>query len=244
MENLTLTAEGRTELGTRRSKRLRQTGYIPCVLYSKKGEANSLMIKLADFDKVLKKGSRLIELKHPSGNDKVFIKEVQYDHLGEKIVHIDFNKIALDELITLEIPVVLKGKPAGVLEEGGVLDQYVKTVKISCLPTNIPTNIEVDVSGLKLNQNLQVKDIKPPEGVKIKQEPDIVVATVTIHIVEEVAPVAAELSPTEPELIKKEKVSEEETEGEAPKGAAKETTPAGKEKTAPQTAAPPAKEKK
>lgn len=219
MEELILTAEDRADLGTRKSRKLRRNGFVPCVLYARSAESYSLKVKYTEFEKILKKGARIIDLKYAGKKDKVLIKDVQYSHLGDAVIHIDFNKIAMDELITLDVKLILKGKPKGVLEEGGVLDQYLKDVKISCLPANIPESIEVDVSELKLEQNLFIKDIKPPTGVKLLQEPNLVVAIVTIHKVEEVAPaVAAEPGPTEPEVIKKEeKVEEVEEEEEKAK---------------------------
>lgn len=202
MEELILTAEARTETGTRASRRMRDAGLIPAVL-NEASTAHHLTLKLKDFTKVLKKGERVLDLKYSGGQVKVFLREVQYDHLADKIVHVDFTRIALDKRLTIEVPLLLKGKPAGALESNGVLDQYVKMLKISCLAINIPKQIEADVTHMKLNDHLQIKDIKAPEGVKLLQDPELAVAAVTVHEIEVAAPVAAEPGATEPEVIKK-----------------------------------------
>src|SRR5437667_8459885 len=111
----------------------------------------------------------------------------------------------MDEMLTLEVELVLKGKPVGVVEEGATLDHFVKIAKIQCLPTAIPEKIEVDVTHLKKDESLKIKDIIPPPGVKILQDAEVVVATVQEHKLEE-TPVAGALpGPSEPEVIKKEK---------------------------------------
>ncbi|MBI2932205.1 MAG: 50S ribosomal protein L25 [Planctomycetes bacterium] len=221
VENPMLTAVKRDTLGTRVSRRLRASGKIPCVLMHRKEKPAHLLIDAREFERVLKKGARILELTHPEGKDRVFIKEVQWDHLGEHVYHVDFVKVSEHDRLQLDVELVLKGKPVGVAEEGGVLDQYVKSVKIECESANIPDKIEVDVAHLKKDQHLLVKDIKPPAGVKLLQDPEVVIAAVTEHKVEEVAPaVAAAPGPVEPEVIKKEKEEEIPEEGakkEAPK---------------------------
>ncbi|OHB77716.1 MAG: hypothetical protein A2Z34_03015, partial [Planctomycetes bacterium RBG_16_59_8] len=166
MGDILLTAEERKLLGTRASKRLRKSGIIPCVMNSRKDGTVHLSVNLTDLMRTLKKGERVIDLKHPGGQDKVFIQEVIHDHLGEDIYHVNFNKIALDEEVVLPVPVILKGKPAGVVDDGGTLDQYVRELRVSCLPVNIPKEIAIDVTNLKLNEKLAVKNIPAIPGVK------------------------------------------------------------------------------
>jgi large subunit ribosomal protein L25 len=211
-----ITGEVRTELGTRNCRRLRAEGFIPCVLYSK-GVSQSIKIKSRDFLKVQRTGEKILDLVHPSGKDKVLIKDIQYDHLMENILHIDFYKVAMDEVITVEVPVHLTGTPKGVTEEGGVLDQYIKEVKVSCLPRDIPQAISADVSAMKIGDLVHLKDLVPPTGVKCIQDPELVIAAVNLHKIEEAAPAPVEITPTEPEVIKKEPKKEEIEEEEEKK---------------------------
>ena len=228
-EQFAISAEKREALGTRVSRRLRKSGKIPAVL-ARKGEAPlHLLVDAKEFAQLVKKHARIINLTHPAGKDKVFIKEVQYDHLDEHAIHVDFTRIAMDQLLTIEVPLILKGKPIGVTEEGGVLDQYVKVLKIQCLPDAIPDHIEADVASLKKDVKFTIKDLHLPAGVKAAQDADLLLAIVQEHKVEEIVPAAAAVGPAEPEVIKKAKETEEGAEGEA-KAEKKEAAPKKEEK--------------
>ncbi len=231
-EQLSLSAEKRDLLGTRVARRYRKAGKIPAVLALKDQKPVHLLVDAREFERLVKKHARIISLSHPGGKEKVFIKEVQYDHLDEHAIHIDFSRVAMDELLTLEVPLLLKGKPVGVTEEGGVLDQYVKVLRIQCLPDAIPERIENDVTNLKKDVKFCVKDVALPPGVKVVHEPDLVVAIVQEHKVEEVVPAAAAVpGPAEPELIKPERGAEEAAEegGEKKKEAPKKEAGGAKE---------------
>ncbi len=222
-EQFQMTAEKRQTLGTRVSRRDRRSGKIPAVLARKGDQPLHLLLDAREFERILKKHARIINLTHPGGKDKVFIREVQYDHLDEHAIHVDFAKVAMDELLTLEVPLLLKGKPVGVTEEGGVLDQYIKVLKVQCLPDAIPDHIEADVSSLKKDVNFTVKDLVPPPGVKFLHDAELALAVVTEHKIEEVVPAAVAVpGPTEPEVIKKEKAEEGAEEGEKKEAPKKE----------------------
>jgi large subunit ribosomal protein L25 len=229
-EQFAIKAEKREALGTRVSRRLRKSGKLPAVLARKGEEPLHLLVDAKEFSQLVKKHARIINLTHPAGKDKVFIKEVQYDHLDEHAIHVDFTKIAMDQLLTIEVPLLLKGKPIGVSEEGGVLDQYVKVLKIQVLPDAIPDHIEADVANLKKDVKFTIKDLVLPAGVKVTQDPDLLVAIVQEHKVEEIVPAAAAAGAVEPEVIKKVKETEEGAEGEAAKGEKKEAAPKKEEK--------------
>ena len=227
-EQFTIGAEKREALGTRVSRRLRKSGKIPAVLARKGEDPLHLLVDAKEFSQIVKKHARIINLTHPAGKDKVFIKEVQYDHLDEHAIHVDFTRIAMDQLLTIEVPLLLKGKPVGVSEEGGVLDQYVKVLKIQCLPDAIPDHVEADVTSLKKDVKFTVKDLHLAPGLKAAMDPDLLLAIVQEHKVEEIAPAAA-VGAVEPEVIKKPKETEEGAEGEA-KGEKKEAAPKKEEK--------------
>ncbi|MHC5059084.1 MAG: 50S ribosomal protein L25 [Planctomycetota bacterium] len=220
MQEVVIETQPRTEMGTRAARRLRKSGTIPVTLCAKGRESSHLQVAERQLEKVLRAGARVITVVHPGGRDKAFLKEVQYDHLGEKVYHVDLTKVAAGEKVELEVELVLKGKPVGVTEEEGVLDQYIKALKIACLPDAIPKKIDADVAHLKLKDHLTIADLVPPPGVTLLQEQDLVLAAVNEPKVEEVVPAVAETGPMEPEVIKKEKPDEE---GEAaPEGEKKE----------------------
>lgn len=220
-EQFSINAEKRDAVGTRVARRYRNSGKIPAVLAHKGETPLHLLVDAREFERIMKKRARIINLAHPGGKDKVFIREVQYDHLDEHAIHVDFHKVAMDELLTLEVPLLLKGKPVGVTEEGGVLDQYVKVLKIQCLPAAIPDHIEADVTHLKKDVLFAVKDLKAPAGVKLLHDAELALARVTEHIAEVVATAEAAPGPLEPEVIKKEKEEEAPAEGEKKEAAPK-----------------------
>jgi large subunit ribosomal protein L25 len=222
-EQFAIQAEKRESLGTRVARRYRKEGKIPAVLNRKGDPSIHLLLDAREFGRLLKKHARILDLSHPTGKDKVFIKEVQYDHLAENVVHVDFTRVAMDELLTIDVPLILKGKPVGVTEEGGVLDQYVKDLKVQCLPDAIPEKVEVDVTGLKKDVKFTVKDLPALKGVKYLHDADLLLAIVQEHKIEEIVPAAgATPGPTEPEVIKKEKGEEG---AEAPAAEKKEAAP-------------------
>lgn len=125
---------------------------------------------------------------------KVLIKEVQYDPIRHELIHVDFQQISLTECITTTVPVELTGEPAGVVQ-GGILQQQLRELEISCLPAEIPEAITVDISGLGLGESPYVRDLPVPAGVKVLSDAEGVVATVVAPAVEQ----APEREPAEEE---------------------------------------------
>jgi large subunit ribosomal protein L25 len=140
------------------------------------------------------------------------VKEIQYDPVREDIIHIDFNEISLTESIKVNVPVATKGEAIGVKQEGGSLEHLLWEVEVECLPTNIPKEIQVDITALKMGDALHVKDIVFPPGVKSLNDPAAVVLHVVAPMKEEVPAEAIEGEEAkEPEVIKEKK----EVPGEA-----------------------------
>jgi large subunit ribosomal protein L25 len=222
----TVRFEPRKDAGTRRMRRLRLTGKAPAVLYGKGIPTESLAITTRDVEVALKRGLQIVTLDGTGRQEKVLIKKVQYDHLGDRIVHVDFHKISLTEKLEVDVPVAYKGTPVGVSQEGGVLIEHVKTLKVRCLPENIPQKIEVEVGALKLHDRLRLKEVAAPPGVEFVVSLELAVAScmepkaIEVPVApgaEGVAAVAAAPTTTEPEVIKKGK--KEEEEGAAAAGA-------------------------
>jgi len=231
MERMNLETQLREERGKQLVKRLRLQGFIPAVVY--KGGTDSVSLKLSekDFTKIIstKAGVNVIINLKIAGADKkssaktaqkdktVMIKEIQRDPVRGSILHIDFNEISLTETLKFKVKLEPKGEPAGV-KEGGTLERVIWEIDVECLPTQIPEKLEVDVSGLNIGDSVFVKNIMGAEGVKILQDPELIVMSVKPPFVEKVAEaVPAEGAPEEPELIKKKKEAEEEEGAEEPK---------------------------
>lgn len=208
----TLHAKKREASGTRACRRLRAEGEVPAVLYGHKEETVALQVSVDDLEKALRHHARMLELQVDDRKDTVLLRAVQYDALGDEIVHVDFVRVAMDETITLEVPIQLKGKPK---VEHAVLQQTLGVLKIECLPSNIPDAIVVPAANLTLGQSIHVGDIVPPEGIKIVTDSEIIVATLTAAAAEEAIEAVAVEGETsaEPEVIgRKAEPDEEEAE--------------------------------
>jgi large subunit ribosomal protein L25 len=146
----------------------------------------------------------MVDLKVDGKPQKALIKDVQYDALGDEILHVDFARVSLTERITLSVPVVMFGHAVG-SDEGGVLDQVLKSLEVRCLPTNIPESVRLNVAELKIGDSIFVKNVPPIENVEILSDPEAIVVTVHApkeEVVEPVAEAAAEATaPAEPEVI-------------------------------------------
>jgi large subunit ribosomal protein L25 len=209
-----LTAKVRGELGSRRNKRLRDAGFVPGVIYGHKEDVVPVTLPKVELVKHLNHGAHLFALALDGKNENVLVKDVQYDHLGIEVLHVDFARVDLNERVEVTVPLVLKGEPKGEAE-GGVLQQIVADLEIECLVTQIPTDIRYNVSEMGLNSVLHIKELQLPSGVRALQDEDLIVATVR-EIVEE-APAEVAEGAAEPEVIGK-----PAEEGEAAAGAAAE----------------------
>jgi large subunit ribosomal protein L25 len=210
-----LEASTRTRFGKNEAGRQRREGRLPSVLYGGtaseggKPEAKSITVDPKSLMKILHSQSganTLITLKLDDESPKVMLKEFQLDPVSHHLLHADFYRVAMDKMITVTVPIVLKGEAPGVKQQGGLLDFVHREIDIECLPADIPESIEVDVSGLMLNQSIRLREITESMTWKPVSEPEIML----VHVVApkaEAEPAAAEgevaAAPAEPEVIKK-----------------------------------------
>jgi large subunit ribosomal protein L25 len=215
----TVTVKPRSELGSRANKRLRDAGLLPGVIYGHKEAVIPITLPKKEVVTHLTHGAHLFDLAIDGKSEKLLIKEVQYDHLGIEVIHVDFDRVSLDEKVEVKVRVELKGTPKGE-EEGAVLQQIMAELEIECLVTEIPEVVRHNVSEMEKDSVLHIKDLQLPPGVKCLQDPELIVATVR-EIQEEVAATeAAEGESAEPEVIGKgkEEAAEEGAEGAAAAG--------------------------
>jgi len=220
-----LSVQLRNELGSRRTKRLRDKGFVPGVIYGHKEAVIPVTLPKRELVHYLDHGTHVFELGMDGKNETVLVKDVQYDHLGIDVLHVDFARVDLNERVEVSVPLVLRGEPKGE-KENGVLQQIVSDLEIECLVTQIPSEIRHNVSDLGLDDEVRIKDLKFPEGVKPLQDPELIVAAVR-EIKEEVpAEAVVEEGAAEPEVIGRGKEEEEAAAaaegGEAKKEAKKE----------------------
>ena len=225
MDIPTIQAEPRDAQGTRPCRRLRRQGYVPAVMYGR-GEGNIMLtLDEHDVEQLIDRHALIWMVELDGQTTPVQIKEVQYDALGEQVLHADLGRISLDETVTVAVSVETEGEAIGVREEGGLLEIILHELDVECLPTDIPESISADVSELAIGDDLRVGELTFPEGVEPVDEPDTVVVTCTPPmemVSEEEEEELAEEFMAEPEVIGAEEEEEEELPPETEEEVAEE----------------------
>ena len=176
------------------ARKLRREGLLPAIIYGgKRPEATPIAIPASAL-KLLKHHHGLINLDIDGDVRTCILKDVQYNHLGDVPLHLDFQEVTFGETITTTVELEFVGTPIGVTEEGGVLEIMMREREIETLPRAIPEKIVVDISGLHAGDAIHVKELDVPEGVRILEDPETAVVVVTE--VEE-APAAEEVTEEE-----------------------------------------------
>ncbi len=209
MERPVLTAEVREGSGKGKARKLRVKGAIPAVFYGPRSKTMSLVVDSKEFGRSLQTeagGNVLIDLEIRTDGESqrkvVMVKDLQIDALQRKILHADFYEVAMDERVTIEVPIHLIGKAEGT-KMGGILEQVRRTIEIECFPGDIPKSIDVDVTNLNIGDSIHVQEIQVEKG-KILFDTNFTIATVVPPAAEE--KVAAEVVPeVAPEAEVKEK---------------------------------------
>jgi large subunit ribosomal protein L25 len=219
-ERVTLQVAQREGRGSADSRRLRAHGMIPGVLYGRGKTPHAICIPERDLRRVLTGDAGLHAIldvvldgqktTHPS-----ILKDYQQDVLTGRLAHVDLQEVRLDQPIQAQVVIELVGESEGV-KEGGVLSQVVREITVEALPLEVPERIELDVSAMEMGDTLRLADLPPREGATYLDDPEIVLATVTMptRIVE----------PEPEEELEEGEVPEGE---EAPEGAAEEAPAEG-----------------
>jgi len=218
-----LEAQPRTPGNKNVARRVRRAGKVPAVLYGAGKDTRSLALDPKQVTRILHSETghnTIFDLTLDGERTKAMIVDWQYEPIKGSLLHIDLKRIAMDQKLKVSVPVVLKGEAAGVKQQGGILEQIVREVEIECLPGDIPSSIEADVTELVFGKVLRVSDL--PHSDKIKflsdaNQPVVHITTVKEEVVATPEAVAAEAAaaPAEPEVIKKGKQETEEEGAEA-----------------------------
>ncbi len=250
METTELSAEIRTRTGKEGSGQTRRSGSIPAVLYGGSQPPQPISVSENEFQKALRASGNQIpflhlKVKETAGetSSPAIIKAVQRHPVNESIIHIDFQRVSLTEKMTVEVPIRVEGTAPG-LKFGGIIQQPLRTVRVHCLPANIPQSVVADVSEMQVGDVLNARDLKLPPDVELQTDPDLtILSIVVIHYQEEEtaptaeATAAAAETPAQPEVIgekerdeRRLKKSEEKEKREAEKAEIKETQKAEEKK--------------
>jgi large subunit ribosomal protein L25 len=217
----TLSAKPRQETGKGAARKLRASGEVPGTIYGHGRQPQSLSINSREFERLSERvriTSTVIELALEGKTARTLIRELQRDPIKRTVIHVDFQELVAGEKVTVSVPLRFVGTPEGVKTGGGILEETMHQIEVTCDPSNIPDHLDVDVSALTIGHSLHVGDIKLPDGVEVVDDPEQTIAVVSApKAEEEVAPPAEGAAPeaaAEPELIRKPKEEEEGEESE------------------------------
>lgn len=221
MQTVDLGIKVRTKLGGRHPKRLRRAGSVPAVVYGHGMTPLAVEVDARSLQQALntKAGENVIVRLNAEGvtlkESTCLIKQIQHDPITEIIQHVDFTVVSLTEKIEADVPVVVKNadEAAGV-KAGGVLDIVHHEIRVSCLPTQIPESISIDVKSLQISEAVHVRELAVPEGVEVLLDAEEVV--VALHPPREEEKAAGEEAAAQPEVIEKGKKPEEGEAAQAP----------------------------
>src|SRR5881394_1505416 len=196
-----LAAERRDTTGRSAMRKLKGRGIIPAIVYGVKDKPQPLQVSRRDINVMLSHASGeniLVELEiaGEKSSRMAMIQEVQHSPVGGDVLHIDFHAVSMDEKIEADVPLEPVGTANGVKNFGGLLEQSLRALTVSCLPRDLPDKITVDVSNLNIGDSIHVRDIKLPNGVAAKVQPELTVFSVLAPTVEE-EPIAPEAEAAE-----------------------------------------------
>ena len=217
-----LEAQPRTPGTKNDARRVRAGGKIPGVVYGAKKDAVPVSVDPRQVSRILHSATghnTVFDLTLDGDRTKAMIVDWQYEPIKGSLLHIDLKRIAMDQKLRVNVPIELVGEPAGVKQQGGILEQIAREVEVECLPGDIPNQIDLNVSELVFGMVLRIADLPKNDKLKFVSDPDQPVAHI-ITIKEEEAPApdavaGAAATPAEPEVIKKGKQETEEEGAEA-----------------------------
>lgn len=207
MQQIALSASRREATGKGAARQMRAGGSVPAIIYSSGKEAEKLSVPVKSLEKVIRDAAganAFLALSVDDGEPRIaLMKDVQTDHLGRKLIHVDFYEVTADQTLTLDIPLNYVGEAPGI-NQGGIVSVIHHTVTLAGTMKTLPEQLDIDISGLELDQSLNLEQLEIPEGVELITPMDTVLVTCAL-----------------PKLVEEEEPEEEEgEEGEGEEGEA------------------------
>jgi large subunit ribosomal protein L25 len=189
MRQVVFAARNRVDSGSANARRIRRGGRIPAVIYGHSGKALAIDLDALEFVNGVKgiSESTIVKIEVDGKTHDAFVKDTQRNITDGAILHVDFYEVESNTLLRARVPVHIHGNPIGV-REGGILESPLHDIEVECLPGNLPERVAVDISGLKVNQSIHVRDLSLGEGVRLISGGDQVVALVKFAKAEDTAP--------------------------------------------------------
>jgi large subunit ribosomal protein L25 len=211
-KTILLKAEIREQTGSKTVQKIRRSGRIPAIVYGHKQEPVAISLDAHNFVEGLHHGHRLMDIQIGKEKEKAIVKDLQYDHLGRNIIHVDLMRVDATETVRVMVPIELKGTAAGA-HEGGIIEEHVDHLEIECKVVDIPETIVVSVKDVHVGSALHAGDIELPDGIKLTSSPDTLLVTCHTVAAAKTTEELEEETPAAPEVIGE--VKEPQTE-EAP----------------------------
>ncbi|MDD3374572.1 MAG: 50S ribosomal protein L25 [Candidatus Omnitrophica bacterium] len=213
MEEIKLDVQIRSQIGKEGSQKVRKEDCIPAIVYGEHKDPTAIKVDRRSFERIRREHrgeSVVFHLNVLDGEKKLrdyaaLVKEVQHHPVSDSLLHIDFIRISLTEKIEVKIPIHVQGDAVGVKKNGGSVDHHLREIDVICLPTKIPSHIDVDVSDLDIHDALHVKDLVFPEGVVTEHDLESIVVSIAPPMREIEEEPSEEDATTEPEVIKEKK---------------------------------------
>ncbi|MDR2028041.1 MAG: 50S ribosomal protein L25 [Treponema sp.] len=203
MSQVVFAARNRTDAGSGGARRIRRAGRIPAVVYGRSGKALSIDLDALEFANNVKgiSESTIVKIEIDGKTHEAFVKDTQRNIMDGSILHVDFYEVESNATLRARVSIHIQGNPIGV-REGGILESPLHEIEVECLPKDLPERIDVDISDLKVNQSIHVRDLALGDGVRLISGGDQVVALVkfakaeTAAAEEEAAPETVETKET------------------------------------------------
>ena len=170
-ETVVLKASVREESGTKSSVALRQQGKLPAVVYGHKKEPVSITLDARQFVDSLHHGNRIFDVDLAGAKDTLLVKDIQYDYLGDTVIHADLMRVNLSERVKVQVMIKLTGTAAGV-HMGGIVEEIMNSIEVECAVRDIPEFLPLDIKGLELDQTLRAEEIELPAGFTLITDPN------------------------------------------------------------------------
>lgn len=201
-DDITIAAEPRAKLGSTAARRLRRDGRIPANVFGHHQDPLAVSIEVDAFRPVLATGHKVVDLKIEGRSQKALVRDVHWDTFSTEIQHIDFQRVDETEKMIVEVPIVLRGTPQGVVD-GGVLDHQLHTLEVEATAISLPDKIEIRINHLNIGDVIHVSDVTSlPDGVTMQTPGELVVIQINEAVeVEDTEELGDESAATEPEVI-------------------------------------------
>ena len=183
MSDITIEVHRREDLGKNANRRLRAAGQVPAVVYGDGKDSMAIQVGRRTLEDLLRKSSAgtpifLLKLAGTDQTRHAMIRDMQLDAMTDEMVHIDFQRIRMDQKVHLTVPIEVHGVAIGVKTDGGLLDFITRELEIECLPSAIPNHLEVDVTALHIGQHIEAGQVELPEGVTLLDDEDKVIVSI------------------------------------------------------------------